>query len=185
MPGRLSRRKLWIPSLRPRTEPSHSSSTFSAITRGARLRAERAHELAPKFFGPLLILSRIDGIEGRRQDALAAARQAAALAPGSRVPRARLARALAESGAAPQARAILAELEREGEPCVDCIVDVQLAVGELDAAVARVERGGFTPGAAYFPKVDPAYDAYRGDPRFRRISRRHAWSESARRKRPT
>jgi hypothetical protein len=80
-----------------------------------------------------------------------------------------LARALAESGEVPQARAILADLEREGEPCVECIVDVQLAVGDLDAAVARVERGGFTPGTSYFPKVDPRYDAYRGDPRFRRI----------------
>jgi Tfp pilus assembly protein PilF len=135
----------------------------------ARLRAERAHELAPTYFGPLRGLSMIDAIEGRRQDALAAARQAAGLAPGSPMARAQLARTLAESGEVPQARAILAELERQGEPCVECIVDVQLAVGDLDAAVARVERGGYTPGSFYFPKVDPAYDAFRGDPRFGRI----------------
>ena len=49
------------------------------------------------------------------------------------------------------------------------VADVQLAHGDLDAAVARVEHGGYTPGAFYSPKVDPAYAAYRGDPRFRRI----------------
>lgn len=135
----------------------------------ARLRVERAHELAPSSFGPLRMLSRIDALEGRHQDALAAARRAAGLAPGSPIARAQLARAHAESGDAPRARALLAELEGQGEPCVECIVDVQLAIGELDAVVARVERGGFTPGAFYYPKVDPAYDAYRGDPRFRRI----------------
>jgi len=97
----------------------------------ARLRVERAHELAPRYYGPFFIRSRID-LEGRRA-------------------------------------AVLAELERQGEPCVECIVDVQLALGDLDAAVARVERGGFTAGPFYFPKVDPAYAAYRGDPRFRRI----------------
>jgi hypothetical protein len=135
----------------------------------ARQRAERAHELAPTYFGPLRVLSRIDAIEGQRQDALGLARRSAGLAPGSPVPRAQLARALAENGEVQQARAILADLERQGEPCVECIVDVQLALGDLDAAVARVERGGFVPGAFYFPKVDPAYDAYRRDPRFRRI----------------
>ena len=135
----------------------------------ARLRAHRAHELSPKLYGPLFVLSRIDAIEGRRQDALAAARRAAELAPGNPYAGAQLARTHAERGEAPRARAILAELEREGEPCVECIVDVQLAVGDLDAAVARVARGGFTPGGFYAPKVDPAYDAYRGDARFRRI----------------
>jgi tetratricopeptide (TPR) repeat protein len=135
----------------------------------ARLRAERAHELAPRYFGPLFLLSRIHALDGRRSEALAAARRAAELAPSSPVARAQLARAHAESGEAPRARAILAELERQGEPCVECIVDVQLALGDLDAAVARVERGGFSPGVFYFPKVDPAYAAYRGDPRFRRI----------------
>jgi tetratricopeptide (TPR) repeat protein len=135
----------------------------------ARQQVQRAHELAPEYFGPLFGLSRIEAIEGRRQAALAAARQAEGLAPGIPVVRAQLARALAGNGEAAQARGILAELGRQGEPCVECIVDVQLAVGDLDAAVARVERGGFTPGSFYFPKVDPAYDAFRGDPRFRRI----------------
>jgi non-specific serine/threonine protein kinase len=135
----------------------------------ARLRVQRAHELSPKMYGPLVMLSRIDAIEGRRQDALAAARRAVELVPGNPIARAQLARAHAGNGEAPRARAILADLEGQGEPCVECIVDVQLALGDLDAAVARVERGGFTPGAFYFPKVDPAYAAYRGDPRFRRI----------------
>jgi Tfp pilus assembly protein PilF len=135
----------------------------------ARQRAERAHELAPGYYGPLRGLSLIDAIEGHQQDALAAARRAVGLAPSSPVARAQLARALAKSGETAQARAILADLERQGEPCVECIVDVQLAVRDLDAAVARVERGGYSPGPFYFPKVDPAYDAYRGDSRFRRI----------------
>jgi eukaryotic-like serine/threonine-protein kinase len=135
----------------------------------ARLRGQRAHELAPQYFGPLLVLSRIDSIDGRRQDALAAAQRAAGLVPGNTMASAQLARAYAENGEAPRARTILAELERQGEPCVECIVDVQLALGDLDAAVARVDRGGFTPGSFYFPKVDPAYAAYRADARFSRI----------------
>jgi serine/threonine protein kinase/Tfp pilus assembly protein PilF len=135
----------------------------------ARLRMERAHELSPKMYEPLLLRSRIDAVEGRRQDALAAARHADGLAPSNPTVRAALARALAESGDVPQAQAILVELERLGEPCVECIVEVQLAVGDLDAAVARVERGGFTPAPSYALNVDPRYDAHRGDPRFRRI----------------
>jgi serine/threonine-protein kinase len=135
----------------------------------ARLRAERARELAPRYFGPLFLLSRIHALDGRRSEALAAARRAAELAPSSPVARAQLARAHAESGEAPLARTILAELERQGEPCIECIVDVQLALGDLDAAAARVERGGFTSSPFYFLRVDPAYAAYRGDPRFRRI----------------
>jgi eukaryotic-like serine/threonine-protein kinase len=135
----------------------------------ARQRVKRAHELAPKYFGPLFGLSRLEAIEGRRRAELAAARQAEGVAPGIPVVRAQLARALVANGEAAQARAILSELERQGEPCVECIVDIQLALGDLDAAVARVERGGYTPGSFYFPKVDQAYDAYRGDARFRRI----------------
>jgi len=143
----------------------------------ARLRAERAIELAPQYFGPLHVLGRIDAIEGRRQEALAGARRAAGLVPGNPMARANLARALAESGEVPQARAILAELERQAEPCVECIVDVQLAVGDLEAAVVRVERGGFTPGPFYSPRsIRPtmptaATRASAGS------SRRHAWSE--------
>jgi tetratricopeptide (TPR) repeat protein len=135
----------------------------------APLRLERARELAPKYFGPVVLLSRVYGLEGRHAEALATARRAVELAPGSPVASAQLARAHAENGEAPRARALLAELERQAEPCVQCIVDVQLALGDIDAAVARVERSGYTAGPFYFLKVDPAYAAYRGDPRFRRI----------------
>jgi hypothetical protein len=48
-------------------------------------------------------------------------------------------------------------------------VDVQLALGDLDAAVDRVERGSFILTAFFFPRTDPAYAAYRADPRFHRI----------------
>ena len=136
----------------------------------AQLRAERARELAPNLPGPVLILSRIAAGEGRRQDALALARRAAGLlAPPGPLARAMVARELVAAGEAPAARAILADLEGEPDPCVPCIVDVHLALGNLDAAVARVERGGYMPGPNYFLKVDVVYDAYRGDPRFRRI----------------
>jgi hypothetical protein len=126
--------------------------------------------MGPDLPGPLVILSRIAGAEGRRQEALAAARRAAVLAPQNRTVRATLAREYLAVGEASAARAILADLEGEvEEPCVQCIVDVHLAMGNLDAAVARVERGGYMPGPSHFPKADPAYDAFRDDPRFRRI----------------
>ena len=65
------------------------------------------------------------------------------------------------------------ELEREPEPCVACVVDVHLALGDLDRALTWVERGGWTPaGGFYFPKVDPAYDGFRQDPRFAELLRR-------------
>jgi hypothetical protein len=50
---------------------------------------------------------------------------------------------------------------------VACVVDIHLALGDLDRALAWVERGGWTTaGGAYFPKVDPAYAGFRQDPRF-------------------
>lgn len=88
------------------------------------------------------------------------------------MPRANLARVHAQLGQRAQARAILGELEREPEPCVACVVDVHLALGDLDRALAWVARGGWTPaGGSNFPKVDPAYDAVRMDPRFAELLR--------------
>jgi hypothetical protein len=40
---------------------------------------------------------------------------------------------------------------------VACVVDVHLALGDLDSALAWVERSGWTTaGGAFFPRVDTA-----------------------------
>jgi serine/threonine-protein kinase len=135
----------------------------------AYARVQRASELSPGFPGPFRIMSQIEDARGRLPEALELARRAVEKQAGP-VPRATLARMHARLGQAAQARAILAELEREPEPCVACVVDIQLALGDLTAALARVERGGWTTASGYyFPKADPAYDRFRSDPRFGRL----------------
>jgi serine/threonine-protein kinase len=137
----------------------------------AAARYRRAAELSPDFPGPAVQLSLIEAARGRLPEALELARQAAQKG-NSPVPRANLARMHALLGRRAEARAILGALEREAEPCVACVVDVHLALGDLDSALAWVARGGWTPaGGSYFPKAEPAYHPFRQDPRFLEILR--------------
>jgi hypothetical protein len=112
-----------------------------------------------------------EAARGRLAEAFELARRAAQKGRTA-VPRANLARMHALLGQRAEARAILSGLEREAEPCVACVVDVHLALGDLDRALAWVARGGWTTaGGSYFPKVDPAYHAFRRDPRFLELLR--------------
>jgi TolB-like protein/Flp pilus assembly protein TadD len=157
-----------------------SVSTQGALGVGLYLRREfdlavarnqRAAELSPDYPGPVRQLSLIEASRGRLPKAFELARRAAQKG-NTPVPRANLARMHALLGQPAEARAILSGLEREAEPCVACVVDVHLALGDLDAALAWVARGGWTPaGGSYFPKTDPAYDAFRQDPRFQELLR--------------
>jgi len=129
-------------------------------------RYRRAAALSPDYSGPAVRLSLIEAARGRLPEAVELARRAAQKS-NTPVPRATLARMHALLGQTAEARAILGTLESEAEPCVACVVDVHLALGDLDGALAWVARGGWTTaGGAYFPKVDPAYEPLRQDPRF-------------------
>jgi serine/threonine protein kinase/tetratricopeptide (TPR) repeat protein len=137
----------------------------------AAARCQRAAGLSPDYPGPVRQLSLIEAARGRLPAALELARRAARMG-NMPVPRANLARMHARLGQSAEARAILSGLEQEAEPCVACVVDVHLALGYLDRALGWVARGGWTPAAgAYYPKTDPAYDAFRQDPRFLELLR--------------
>ncbi len=139
----------------------------------ALARNQRANELSPDSPGPLRHFSQIEAARGRLPEAFEFARRAVEKGGSMPMPRAQLARMHARLGQRVQARAILGELEREPEPCVACVVDVHLALGDLDSALAWVERGGWTSASgSYFPKADPAYDGFRRDPRFAELLRR-------------
>ena len=164
--------------LEPLAVSVHGTVAIGLYLRGdldlAFARAQRASGLSPDFPGPIRLMSQVEAARGRLPEALEFARQAAEKRSGSGVvPRANLARMHARLGQMAQARAILSELEREPEPCVACVVDVHLALRDLDSALAWVERGGWTTaGGAYFPKVDPVYDGFRQDPRSAELLRR-------------
>jgi serine/threonine-protein kinase len=162
--------------LDPLAVSTHGTVALGLYLRGeldlAFVRGQRAAGLSPDYPGPLRQLSLIAAARGRLPEAFEFARRAAEKGVSSPVPRANLARVHAQLGQRAQARAILGELEREPEPCVGCVVDVHLALGDLDGALAWVERGGWTTaGGSYFPKVDPAYDGFRKDPRFAKLLR--------------
>lgn len=134
--------------------------------------ARRGIELAPDMIGPLMMLSKVHEMQGRAQEALAVAQRAAEVAPDNPNVLAQLARAHVASADTARALAILADLESRRHPCAGCVAEVYAALRDSDRLFSWLEATVWNNlGGFYMPATDPAYDAFRGDPRFTRFLR--------------
>jgi DNA-binding winged helix-turn-helix (wHTH) protein/TolB-like protein len=131
---------------------------------------KRTVDLDPNFWLAHLFLSRIYLTDGRFDDAIAEARKAAELSGGSAEANASIAYSMARSGQAESARKILDDLrERSKVRYVPpyAIAQIHLALGEMDSAIAELERAYQSRDALMvFLKVEPKWDDLRDDPRF-------------------
>ena len=136
--------------------------------------ADRALGLNARFVPALEFRARALSFLGRHDEAIATARQLAAEAPTLGWVQATLAEVLARGARGQSARVLLDSLENEG-PEVSYggyMARAYAALGDRDRAFTWLERAvrGRSPVIAYL-RVDPQFDALRGDVRFARLLR--------------
>jgi len=133
-------------------------------------------ELEPNFYPGHVILGMVAVAGGREEEALSEMRRARELAPDSTWALTNLARAYARSGQRQAALASLEELRRIAKqryvPAYQFAI-VHAELGQADTAFQWLDRAIEEPSAIMMMiKVEPSFDALRGDPRFAAVIKR-------------
>jgi TolB-like protein/Tfp pilus assembly protein PilF/predicted Ser/Thr protein kinase len=146
--------------------------TFAGRHEEALVQALRGHQLAPEFYGPLTVLSRIHANRGNYQEAIAFAERAVALVPDNPIALAFLARSHALAGDRQHARELLRRIETQTDRCHSCIAEVLTASGDFSGALDALESPSWKASAFFYPAVDPIYRSLQEEPRFHAFLRR-------------
>jgi len=133
-------------------------------------------ELEPNFYPGHIILGMVAVAAGREEEALSEIRRARELAPDSTWALTNLARAYARSGQRQAALATLDELRRVAKqryvPAYQFAI-VHAELGQADTAFQWLDRAVEEPSSIMMLiKVEPSFDALRGDPRFAAVIKR-------------
>ena len=162
---RLSRRSLELDPYAPMTVVSYSWHCSLVRDWDCALEyANRALELNPEWVGGHMLKARADAKLGRRQEAIAAARQALALMPDA-TRRAELAYVLATVGEPQAARAVLDSVRAIAPPDAGVLARALVALGETDSALAVLEHHASWTWPHRTTIHEPGLDPLRTDPR--------------------
>jgi len=136
----------------------------------ARVRLDRALEIAPNFWFAHCVQGLLHLAEQRVDPAIAALRRAVSLADGTSRPSALLGVHLARSGELVEAREILDQLLRRAQTryvAPTSIASVQVALGEVEPALDALDRAFLARDTRLtFLKDDPRLAGLRQHPRF-------------------
>jgi tetratricopeptide (TPR) repeat protein len=141
----------------------------------AIVECRKALEMEPRFVAAHWVMGRAFEFTGRFAEAIDEFQSGLAVEPGNTMLRAALARAYALSGARARAESLLRELRVGASHRYISPLDLALvyaALGQTDQAFASLDQAvRQRANLSIYPKVDPAYDSLRGDPRFGELLR--------------
>ena len=155
---------------------AREGATYAAARRHREAREclQKTLELDPNFWVALLFLGELELQEGRFPEAIAALTRAKEASRGNSLVISRIGCTWAAAGDADKARGALEELRslstQRYVPSSN-LAALHLVLGEKDEAINHLEKAlGERDTRLTFLRIDPVWDALRGEPRFTSIS---------------